>query len=141
MHRVLTPGGRLVLSVWGPIERSPGFAVLAAALRRHLGPEAGALLTAGPFSLSAAQELRALLAGATFKDLTLEPAVKTLRFPSPEAFVLRYAAGSALASALAPADGQARAALLAEVATKLQSAMDRQGLGFPIEANLVMARR
>jgi hypothetical protein len=91
--------------------------------------------------LSDAAQLRALLAEATFKDITLHPAVKTLRFPSPEAFVLRYAAGSALASAVAPADGQARAALLAEVATKLQSAMDGQGLGFAIEANLVMARR
>ena len=141
MHRVLTPGGRLVLSVWGRIERSPGFAVLAAALTRHMGPAAGALLPAGPFSLSAAEELRALLAEATFKDLTLQPAVKTLRFPSPEAFVLRYAAGSALASAVAPADGDARAALLAEVAANLQAAVDDQGLEFAIEAKLVLARR
>ena len=33
MHRVLEPrGGRLILSVWGPIERSRGFAVAADAL-------------------------------------------------------------------------------------------------------------
>ena len=35
MNRVLRPGGRLVLSVWGPLERSPGFAVLVEALTRH----------------------------------------------------------------------------------------------------------
>ena len=141
IYRVLIPGGRLVLSVWGPIERSPGFAVLAEALRRHIGPDAGALMTTGPFSLSDAEELRAIIAEASFKDITIYSAAKTLRFPSPDQFVLRYAAGSALASAVAPADGNARAALLAEVATELQSAMDDQGLGFPIEANLVMARR
>jgi len=39
MYRVLAPGGRLVLSVWREIERSPGFAVLAQALTRHVGPE------------------------------------------------------------------------------------------------------
>jgi ubiquinone/menaquinone biosynthesis C-methylase UbiE len=141
LYRVLTPGGRLVLSVWGPIERSPGFAVLAEALTHHIGPETGALMITGPFSLSGAEELRALIAEATFKDVTLQPAVKMLRFPSPEEFVLRYAAGSALASAVAAADAHARAALLAEVATKLQSAMDDQGLGVPIEANLVLARK
>ena len=71
-------------------------------------------MTTGPFSLSDAEELRAILTEATFKDITIHPAVKILRFPSPEAFVLQYAAGSALASAVAPADGNARAALMAE---------------------------
>ena len=42
---------------------------------------------------------------------------------------------------VAPADDHARAALMAAVVTKLQSAIDDQGLGFAIEANLVMARR
>jgi ubiquinone/menaquinone biosynthesis C-methylase UbiE len=51
MYRVLTPGGRLVLSAWGPIERSPGFAVLAEALTRHIGPDAGALMTTGSVQL------------------------------------------------------------------------------------------
>ena len=95
----------------------------------------------GPSSLSDAEELRAIIVEAAFKDVAIQPAVKMLRFPSPEAFVLRYAAGSALADAVAQADGQARTALLAEVAANLRSAVDDQGLGFPIEANLVMARR
>jgi len=141
MYRVLTLGGRLVLSVWGPIERSLGFAVLAEALTRHIGPDAGALMTTGPFSLSDAEELRAVIAEAPFKGITIHSAAKTLRFPSPDEFVLRYAAGSALASAVANADDNGRAALLAEVAAKLRSAIDHQGLGFPIESNLAIARK
>ena len=35
----------------------------------------------------------------------------------------------------------ARAALLAELAAKMRAACDDQGLGLPIEANLVLARR
>ena len=58
-YRVLTPGGRLV---WGPIERSLGFAALAEALTRHIGPDASALMTTGPFSLSDADKLRAIIA-------------------------------------------------------------------------------
>jgi hypothetical protein len=123
------------------MERSLGFAVLAEALTRHIGLDAGALMTTGPFSLSDADKLRATIAKATFKDITIQPAVKTLRFLSPDEFVLRYSAGSALASAVAHADRNALSALLAEVATRLQAVIDDQGLSFPIEANLVIARR
>jgi ubiquinone/menaquinone biosynthesis C-methylase UbiE len=141
MYRVLTLGGRLVLSVWGPIERSPGFAVLAEALTRYVSPEAGGLMITGPFSLSDPEELREIIAKASFEDIAVCSVAKTLRFPSSDEFVLRYAAGSALASPVAKADDKARTALLTEVAAKLRSAIDNQGLRFPIESNLVIARR
>jgi SAM-dependent methyltransferase len=50
MARVLTPGGRLAAMVWRSIDRSPGFAGLAEALDRHLGPAVGAIMRA-PFGL------------------------------------------------------------------------------------------
>jgi SAM-dependent methyltransferase len=50
MARVLVPGGRLAVMVWRSIDHSPGFAVLAGALDRHVGPAAGALMRA-PFGL------------------------------------------------------------------------------------------
>jgi hypothetical protein len=53
--------------------------------------------------------------------------------------VLRYAAGSALAGAIADADANARAALLAEVGAKLQSLTGDRGLAFSIESNIVIA--
>jgi SAM-dependent methyltransferase len=140
MNRVLRPGGRLVLSVWGPLERSPGFAVLAEALTRHVNPTAGGLIASGPFGLGDAEELRALIGGADFKDITVRPAVKTLRYPSPDEFVLGYVASSALASAVGDADERARASVLAEVGAKLASAVDDRGLGFPIATNIAIAR-
>ena len=141
MHRVLAPGGRLIVSVWRGIEQSPGFAVLAEALTRHISPEAGTLMTSGPFGLSNTEELRTLVVGASFAEITIRPAVKMLRFPSPEEFALRYAAGSALAGPVAALDDNARATLLAEVSMKLRSSVDDQGLAFPIETNIVIARR
>jgi ubiquinone/menaquinone biosynthesis C-methylase UbiE len=87
MHRVLGAGGRLVLSVWRPITCSPGFAVLADALAHHVSPDAGALLHTGPFSLGQAEALSTLIAGAGFRDITLQNAMKMIHFPSPEEFV------------------------------------------------------
>src|SRR2546425_1024714 len=126
MRRVLAPRGRLELSVWRPIDRSPGFAVLVEALTRHISPQAGALMTSGPFGLSDAEELRALVASANFRDVTVRPAVKMLRYPSPDEFVRYYAAGSALAGPVAGADDHVRAALLADVRAGRPSSDDEQ---------------
>jgi ubiquinone/menaquinone biosynthesis C-methylase UbiE len=139
MHRVLSPGGRIVVSVWGPIERSPGFAVLAEALTRHVDPQAGGLLASGPFSLTDANELRTLVASASFQDIAIRRASKTLRYASVEEFALGYMSGSALAGVVGDMDESARAALLAEVGAKLALAIDDQGLRFSIETNIVTA--
>jgi ubiquinone/menaquinone biosynthesis C-methylase UbiE len=114
MYRVLAAGGKLVISVWREIERSPGFAVLAQALTRHVGPEAGALLKSGPFGLSSAEELRDLVARAGFKDINIRAAAKVLRYPSSDQFVLRYAAGSALAGAVTNVENDVRTMLLVD---------------------------
>jgi SAM-dependent methyltransferase len=141
MHRVLGPGGRLALSVWRPIEDSPGFAVLAEALAHHISPEAGALLPSGPFGLGQARDVRTLVARAGFRDIEIRPVVKTLRYPSPDEFVRRYVAGSALAGPVAAAADDARAALLAEVNAGLRPHIDDQGLAFPIQSNVTVAWR
>jgi DNA-binding CsgD family transcriptional regulator len=60
-------------------------------------------MTGGPFGLSNATDVRAIIAEAAFKDITIYPEVKTIQFPSPQEFVLRYVAGSALAGAVANA--------------------------------------
>jgi SAM-dependent methyltransferase len=141
MHRVLGSGGRLALSIWRPIEGSPGFAVLAKALSHHIGPEAGALLPSGPFGLGQAEGIRTLISGAGFRDIAIDPAVKTLRYPSPDEFVRRYVAGSALAGPVAAAPDDARVALLKEVNAGLRPYVDDQGLAFPIESNVAVAWR
>jgi len=108
---------------------------------RHVGPAAGILMTSGPFGLSSTEELRKLIARANFKDINIRPAAKVLHYPAFDEFVLRYAAGSALAGAVADADDNARNALLAEVAERLQSHVGDQGLAFSIESNIVTAHR
>jgi hypothetical protein len=50
-------------------------------------------------------------------------------------------AGSALASFVADADDDARTALLTQVNARLRSYVGDQGLAFPIESNVVVARK
>jgi ubiquinone/menaquinone biosynthesis C-methylase UbiE len=120
-RRVLRPGGRLALAVWGAPERNPwaaiGFGLL---VERGLmpPPEPGA---PGPFALASEQHTRALLEGAgftavrteevpvrfTFRDLddyetyatdTGGPAALVLRrLPEDERAALRTRLGAALA--------------------------------------------
>jgi len=138
MRRVLVPRGRLALSVWRPMQHSPGFAALATALGRIIAPEAAAIMQ-GPFALGSADDLRTLITGAGFGDVVVQPAAKELRFPSAEEFVRRYVAATPRAAVVAKANDEARAALITEVGAALKSSVDHQGLAFPIEAHLVLA--
>ena len=139
MCRVLRPDGRVVVMVWRPIERSSGFAVLAAALERHIGPDASSIMRA-PFSLGDAEELSSLVGAGGFEALDLRAETGGVRFPSVERFVASYVAGSPLAGPVAAAPAEARGALLAEVVAKLRQ-FGREELEFPIEAHLARARR
>ena len=139
VHRVLVPDGRLVLSVWRAIQYSPGFAILAEALARHVSSEAGKAMQT-PFSLGEVDELRTLVVAAGFRDVTIRSAVKSLRFPSPEDFVRRYVAGSALAGLVAQVSPDIPEALLGDVRQELHNHVDDEGVAFPIEAHVVAAR-
>ena len=140
IRRVLAPRGRLALSVWRPMQYSPGFAALFTALGRLIAPEAASIMQ-GPFALGSADDLHTLLATAGFGDVVVRPATKTLRFPSPEEFVQRYVAATPLAGMVAKASDDARAALITEVGAALKSCVDHQGLAFPIEAHVALGYR
>jgi ubiquinone/menaquinone biosynthesis C-methylase UbiE len=136
MRRVLTPAGRLALSVWRPIQYAPGFESLHDALTRHVGPEAGIL---GPFALGDAEELQSLVGGAGFGDIIIRPAAKILQFPSVDEFVWRYVVATPVATIVAHVDDEIRAAIVEDVATDLKESMNAGGLAFPIETHLVLA--
>jgi SAM-dependent methyltransferase len=140
MARVLVVGGRLAAMVWRSIDHSPGFAVLAGALDRHVGAAAGALMRA-PFGLGDAGALRGLVAGAGFGEVTLDRQAGLVRFGSARELVVAYGAGSPLAGPIGAAGPAARAGLLEEVQAALAGWQGAAGLAFPIEALLVSGRR
>lgn len=69
-RRVLRPGGRLALSVWGTPEDNPWVSIAARCLAEHMPPsESGA---PGIFALADERRLEALLHGAGFDVLRTE---------------------------------------------------------------------
>lgn len=140
MARVLAPGGRLAALVWRSIDHSPGFAALADALDRHIGPAAGAIMRA-PFGLGDEPPLHDLLTGAGFRDVRLDRQAGTVRFGSARELVTAQVAGSPLAGPVGAAGPAARAALLAGAEATLEQWREPTGLAFPIGALLISARR
>ena len=138
MHRVLAPGGRLVLSVFRPLERNPFQVAIVEALTRHMGPQAAAPLRAA-FSLGSAEELRALIAGAGFRDVAIRPVSKTHRVGPADDFVRGWLAGSPMAEAVARADDGTRAALFRDVTGALLPYIHAGDLAFPMEAHIALA--
>ena len=96
------------------IDHNPGFAVLAEALDRHIGPAAGALMRA-PFGLGDEEALLGLVGGAGFQDVRVDRKAGVVRFGSAQELVVAYGAGSPLASPIGGAGPAARAGLVAEV--------------------------
>ena len=139
MRRVLGTEGRLALMVWRGIHESPGFAVLADALQRHVGQAAAAIMRA-PFGLSNADELETLVRAAGFQNVAIQQRSETVRFPSVERFVLSYVAGSPLAGPVSQADDAARAGLITDVRNALGKFTSNDELAFPIAAHLLSAR-
>lgn len=80
MHRVLRPGGRLAVAVWGALDDTPGYAAMHALLQRLFGKETARALEA-PYDLGDRSRLDALLSSAG-----LQGEIRTLdgqaRFPS-----------------------------------------------------------
>jgi ubiquinone/menaquinone biosynthesis C-methylase UbiE len=138
MRRVLGPGGRLALMVWRGVRESPGFAVLAESLERHVGQAAAAIMRA-PFGLSNADELAGLVRAAGFRDVAIQQRVGTIRFASVGRFVSSYVAGSPLASPVSQVNDAAREALIADVRDALKQYTTNTELVFPIAAHLLGA--
>jgi ubiquinone/menaquinone biosynthesis C-methylase UbiE len=140
MRRVLAPGGRLALSVMRPIVHNAGWGALADALGRHAGPEAAAMMRA-PFPDWDAAELRELVISAGLHDVRVRIVVASARYPSPEELVRWEAAASPLAEPLSALSPETRAALIDDVAAAIADRVDDDGVVFPQETHVVLARR
>ncbi|GAB3022038.1 class I SAM-dependent methyltransferase [Natronobiforma cellulositropha] len=140
MRRVLTPSGRLAASVWRPLEYHPAYVVLADALERHIGEDAGAMMRS-PFPSWEQADLRTLALDGGFDDVSVTIEIGSVRYPSVEEFVRREAASSPLADRLAASDRETRDELVQDVATALDTYTDDDGIVSPMESYVCTAER
>jgi len=138
IRRVLSDAGRLAASVWRAIDHCKGHDALAKVLQRH-GIDAQAARR--PFSLGDAEELVGSTRDAGFRSVKVQPITKLMRFPSPEAFVEKLAAGApSTRHALAKVPDAQRQQLIAEVGAELRPYADADGVGIPYASHLLLAQ-
>jgi ubiquinone/menaquinone biosynthesis C-methylase UbiE len=137
MRRVVAPGGRVLVSTTGPTPEL--FGVLAAALARHVSLEA-AQFVHQVFSVDDTGRLRGLFRDAGFNTPAVERNVWTLRLPAPADFLWQYVFSTPLATAVAPLDSDARAALERQVVSGWRSFAHDGGLTLELGVLLATAR-
>ncbi len=136
LHRVVRPGGRIALSVWGPREAVPLIARAQACIARLL--PAPKVARPSVFRLGEGEALAELLGAAGFADVRVAPHTFACRFDSADDYwqaFLDLAGGAAESLARLPDATQAR--LRAEVAADL--AEHRDGDGYVVESTVLLA--
>jgi SAM-dependent methyltransferase len=96
--RVLRPGGRAAVGVWGPRARNPWLGVVLDSVSAQLGRPVPPPGVPGPFALEDSGELAGLLSGAELEDVAVGELAVPLRAASFEEW---WARTSALAGPLA----------------------------------------
>lgn len=96
MHRVLSNSGRVALSVYSPIERTPGAHAFVLALDRVLGPHASRVKR-GEHAFEHPDQLGNILVNAGFAAIEIQTVVQQITFPS----VLDYVRFQLLATPMA----------------------------------------
>lgn len=138
MRRVLVPGGRLVLSVPGPIP-SP-LDVLGQALTRHIGPEAAGFVNQ-VFSLHDTDEIQSLVRDAGFRDVSVQADTRSLRLPAPGDFLWQFVHSTPLAAAVAGVNDEQRSALERDVMAGWQQFEENGALALQVRMVVATARR
>jgi SAM-dependent methyltransferase len=132
LRRVLRPGGRLALSVWGPRERNPWLALVFDAMSAQLGAPVPPPGVPGPFALEDRTRVAALLRDAGFAGVAVEEVAVPLRAPSFAEWWTRTATiAGPLARRLAAMPADARAGLDARLRRAVAPYETSAGLELP----------
>ncbi len=140
MRRVLSDRGSAAIAVLRAIHHTPAYGPIADALARHAGAQAG-LMMRSPFPSWDREQLRALIVAGGLRDVQIRIDVGFARFPSVEAMVQQEAASSPLATRLASIGPAAWSALVRDLESTLREFRDDDGIVFPMQTFVALARR
>jgi hypothetical protein len=94
--RVLLPGSRLAVAVWGALERQPFYVALTDGLAVYLPEHQNAYALA--FSLNMAAELRTLASDAGLQDMWVRFEHRTIRYPDLREFFGGFMQGTMISA-------------------------------------------
>lgn len=142
IRRVLRPGGRLALSVWGPRERNPWLGAVLDAVSAQVGAPVPPPGIPGPFSLQDSERLAALLSGAGLEDVAVSELEVSYTASSFEDWWARTSAlAGPLAKLLASLPEEAAQAIQARAREAISAYRTSTGLEIPGVSLIAAARR
>ena len=140
--RVLRPGGRVAVAVWGPRSRNPWLGILADAIQERTGSPVPAPGVPGPFSLGDEGVLENTLTAAGLQHLQVEEvAVPTHDDSFEEYWQLRTALAGPLKRLLAGLPAEDLAVIRETVRSRLSQYQQADGLTIPGLAYVASAVR
>jgi ubiquinone/menaquinone biosynthesis C-methylase UbiE len=139
MRRVLAKDGRVVISVWRSMDKSPAVAVLQDAIETHAPDAAGFLPFA--FSYTSRTELQRSLGEAGFSDVSVRIEIGAVRFQSIGDYLITYLGSTPVGGVIAGLPRERQIALATQVTQALGDYVDDDGFTFPQETHVATARR
>ena len=142
MHRVLKPGGRVVVLVWQSLDQHPLNKAIQESLSRRMGVDITTTATA--FSLGNAADLANLVSQAGFSKVSIYPVQYYTFVDDPEQFMeLNLKSAAAVMPVFTNLDDQERSELVAGITADIEPVMTEylQGgrLIYPQAANIAVA--
>jgi SAM-dependent methyltransferase len=142
IRRVLRPGGRVAVAVWGPRERNPWLSLVFEAVSAQLGRPVPPPGIPGPFSLEDPAVLARLLTDVELTEVTVTEVPVPLHATSFEEWWARTSSlAGPLARILADLPEPVTAALRARLREAVRPYETPAGLDFPGVSLLATARR
>lgn len=140
--RVLRPGGRVALSVWGPRAENPWLGLVLDAVSAEVGAPMPPPGVPGPFALEDSAELERSLAGAGLSEVQVSRLEVPLRVASAEEWWERtLALAGPLARVLGSMPPEGADAIRSRAEEAAQAYASADGLDFPGIALVGSARR
>jgi ubiquinone/menaquinone biosynthesis C-methylase UbiE len=140
--RVLRPGGRVAVAVWGPRHRNPWLGVLADAIQDQTGLPVPPPGVPGPFSMAADGQLEDTLAGAGLEQVRVEEmAVPTQDASFEDYWQLRIQLAGPMKNVLAALPIEVLATIRESAREKLSEYQSPSGLTIPGVAYVGSAQR
>jgi ubiquinone/menaquinone biosynthesis C-methylase UbiE len=145
IRRVLRRQGRVALSVYSPIERTPAAHAFVLALDEQLGPDASKIKRAEHL-FSSPQEVAALLEDAGFEQAEVSTVTKQIMFPSVLDYVRFQLIATPMASLLGGRSDTAREVDIRQIGSRTEDHLAPEmlvggRLCFPQEAYVATAVR
>jgi ubiquinone/menaquinone biosynthesis C-methylase UbiE len=142
IRRVLRPGGRVGLAVWGPRERNPWLAVLFDVVSAQLGTPIPPPGVPGPFSLDDTERLAGVLSGGGLTDVIVgELSVPLIASSFDDWWARTSTIAGPLAKRLAALPESAQQALRARLEDATRPYVTPAGVEFPGVTLIASARR